>query len=164
MLDHGNPHDAAALFAQVLEQEEDNLRAFGGLIVANLKAGSAETARQLIHTIPAELRKDDHIAAAIAKVEVAEEAAKYEGTSAELAAKLEANPDDHATRFELSTALLAQDDREGAVEQLLEIFKRDREWNDGAAKAQLFKLFDSFGANDPVTLKGRRRLTSMIYT
>ncbi|MCH7891767.1 MAG: tetratricopeptide repeat protein, partial [Gemmatimonadetes bacterium] len=70
---------------------------------------------------------------------------------ADLKARLEANPDDHQARYDLALALLAGKDREGAVETLLELFRRDAEWNDGAAKAQLFKLFDSFGPKDPLT-------------
>jgi putative thioredoxin len=85
------------------------------------------------------------------------------GDAAPLMARLDANPDDHQARYDLALALLAVNDPDGAVEALLELFRRDQEWNDGAAKKQLFKLFDSFGPKDPLTLKGRRRLSSMIF-
>jgi putative thioredoxin len=85
------------------------------------------------------------------------------GEEADLRARLETNPDDHQARYDLALALLAGKDNEAAMDTLLELFRRDAEWNDGAAKAQLFKLFESFGPNDPLTLKGRRRLSSMIF-
>jgi len=92
------------------------------------------------------------------------EQTKDTGEAADLRARLEADPDDHQARFDLALALVAQNQREAAVEELLELFRRDREWNDGAAKEQLIKLFESFGPKDPVTQKGRRRLSSMVFT
>ena len=78
-------------------------------------------------------------------------------------AKVEANPDDHQARFDLAVALSAAHQNQEAIDELLEIFRRDREWNDGAAKDQLFKIFDALGPKDPVALTGRRRLSSMIF-
>ena len=86
------------------------------------------------------------------------------GETRELRARLERDPNDHQARFDLATALLANRDREGAVDELLELFRRDREWNEGAAKAQLMKVFDTLGPKDPIALKGRRRLSSMIFS
>ena len=86
------------------------------------------------------------------------------GESRELRDRLAANPNDHQARYDLAIALLAARDREGAVEELLELFRRDREWNGGAAKEQLIKVFDTLGPKDPVALKGRRRLSSMIFS
>jgi putative thioredoxin len=111
---------------------------------------------------PPEIAGDPAIVAAAAAIELAEQT-REAGEEADLKARLEANPDDHQARYDLALALLAGKDREGAVETLLELFRRDAEWNDGAAKEQLFKLFDSFGPKDPLTLTGRRRLSSMIF-
>ena len=72
-------------------------------------------------------------------------------------------PEDQQARLDLATALMAANDAEGAIDELLELFRRDREWNDGAAKSQLFKIFDALGPKDPVALTGRRRLSSMIF-
>ena len=85
------------------------------------------------------------------------------GETGELRARLEADPADHQARYDLAIALLGQRQTEDAVAELLELFRRDREWNDGAAKTQLFKIFESLGDKDPVALKGRRRLSSMIF-
>jgi putative thioredoxin len=85
------------------------------------------------------------------------------GDVAEFRTALEADPDDHQARFDLATALLASDDVQGAVDELLELFRRDRDWNDDAARQQLFKIFESLGPKDPVGLAGRRRLSSMLF-
>jgi putative thioredoxin len=82
---------------------------------------------------------------------------------AELTAQVEADPNNHQARFDLAQALFANGDAEGAVTQLLDLFSRDREWNDGAAKAQLFTIFEALKPNDPVVLNGRRKLSSLIF-
>jgi putative thioredoxin len=81
----------------------------------------------------------------------------------ELQAAVEADPDNHQARFDLAQALYSQGDGQAAVDQLLELFRRDREWNDGAAKAQLMTIFEALKPNDPVALNGRRKLSSMIF-
>ena len=89
--------------------------------------------------------------------------AENAGPEAELLAQVEADPGNHQARFDLAVALNASGKAEEAVEQLLELFRRDREWNDGAAKAQLFTIFDALTATDPIAQKGRRKLSSLIY-
>jgi putative thioredoxin len=162
MLDKGAAADAAQVFAAVLAEDAANARALGGLARAELAVGDIARAKQTLEMAPPEIAADPAIATARAAIELAEQT-QDTGEEAELKARLEANPDDHQTRYDLALALLAGKDREGAVETLLELFRRDAEWNDGAAKAQLFKLFDSFGPKDPLTLSGRRRLSSMIF-
>jgi putative thioredoxin len=150
------------VFAAVLAEDPANARALGGLARAELAAGNVGQAKQLLAGAVPVIANDPAVAAARSAVELAEQT-RETGEEAELNARLAADPDDHQARYDLALALLARKDREGAVEALLELFRRDREWNDGAAKAQLFKLFDSFGPKDPLTLKGRRRLSSMIF-
>jgi putative thioredoxin len=105
---------------------------------------------------------DPAIAAVRAQIELAEASAAV-GSAADLAAALEADPDNHQARFDLALALTGDGDSEGAIEALLELFRRDREWNDSAARVQLFKLFDSLGPKSEVAQKGRRKLSSMIF-
>lgn len=95
-------------------------------------------------------------------MELAKQAADA-GPVAELTAAVEADPDNHQARFDLAQALHANGDVEEAVAQLLELFRRDREWNEGAAKTQLFTIFDALKPNDPIVLNGRRKLSSMIF-
>jgi putative thioredoxin len=90
-------------------------------------------------------------------------AGRERGTPGELSAAVEADPGNHQARFDYAQALHAAGEVEEAIEQLLDLFRRDREWNDGAAKAQLFTIFDALKPTDPIVQKGRRRLSSMIF-
>ena len=162
MLEGGAAADAAQVFAAVLAEDAASPRALGGLARAELAVGDIARARQTLAMAPPEIAGDPAIVAAAAAIELAEQT-KDTGEEGDLKARLEADPDDHQARYDLALALLARKDREGAVETLLELFRRDAEWNDGAAKTQLFTLFDSFGPKDPLTLTGRRRLSSMIF-
>ena len=163
MLAQGAIADAAQTYAAVLGEEPENARAIGGAARAALAAGDREKARALLDAAPARLANDPAIAAARAEIDLAEQA-EGAGEAAELRARVEAAPDDLQARYDLALALVAHGDRAGAVDELLELFRRDREWNDGAAKEQLMKLFDTLGPKDPVTKSGRRRLSSMIFS
>jgi putative thioredoxin len=162
MLETGAAADAAQTFAAILGEEPENLQAIGGLARAYLAAGDAERAKETLDLAPADKASDSAIAAARAAIELAADTADA-GEAEELRAKLQLNQDDHQTRLDLAVALLAAKDPAAAVDELLELFRRDREWNDGAARTQLMKIFDSLPPNDPVALKGRRRLSSMIF-
>ncbi len=162
LLAAGSTAEAAEVFAAVLGEDPANARALAGLAQTLLAVGDIERAKQTLEMAPPEIADDPAITTVRAAIELAEQTQET-GEEAELKARLEANPDDHQARYDLALALLAGNDREGSVETLLELFRRDREWNDGAAKEQLFKLFDSFGPKDPLTLSGRRRLSSMIF-
>ena len=162
MLDEGALAEAAQTFAAILGEDPENPRGLSGMIRTTLAAGEAERAKAMLDQVPESLADDPAIAAARAAVELAEQAAGAGETGALLAA-LDANPDDHQSRFDLSVAQAAAGDHEAAIDTLLELFRRDREWNDGAAKEQLMTLFDTLGPKDPIGLKGRRRLSSMIF-
>jgi len=163
MLERGEASEASQVYAAVLGEDPANARAIAGLARAELAVGEIERAKRTLDMAPPEVANDPAIAAARSAIELAEQT-RETGEAGALKAKVEANPADHQARYDFALALLAKKDREGAVEQLLELFRRDREWNNGAAKEQLFKLFESFGPKDPLTLKGRRRLSSMIFT
>lgn len=162
MLEEGAVTDAAQTFAAVLGEDPENPRAMGGLIRATLAANDIDRAKEMLEQVPAAIAEDPAIAAARAAIELAEQA-QDAGETDVLRAAIDANPDDHQSRFDLSVALAAAGNHEAAIEELLELFRRDREWNDGAAREQLMKLFDTLGPKDPLGLKGRRRLSSMIF-
>ncbi len=162
MLEQGATEDAAQTFAAILEEEPNHAGAYGGLVRAHLAAGELDQAEAVLNGAPAEIASSPELEAAHAQLELAKQAADA-GPVAELTAAVEADPENHQARFDLAQALHANGDAEGAVDQLLELFRRDREWNDGAAKAQLFTIFDALKANDPVVLNGRRKLSSMIF-
>jgi putative thioredoxin len=162
MLTQGAAADAAQVFASILQEEPENAAAYGGLVRAYLAAGEEQRAEALLDQVPAKIATAPEIEAARAQLRLNQQAASA-GPVADLRAAVEANPDDHQARFDLANALQASGDVEGAVAELLELFRRDREWNDGAAKTQLFTIFDALKPQDPIALHGRRKLSSMIF-
>ncbi|PZX22283.1 tetratricopeptide repeat protein [Rhodobacter capsulatus] len=162
MLAEGAAVDAAETFAAILGEEPENAEAYGGLVRAHLAAGNLEQAELILAGAPAKIATAAPVEAARAQLALAKQAAKA-GPLDELKAKLTADPDDHQARFDHATALHAAGQVEEAVEELLELFRRDRDWNEGAAKTQLFTIFDSLKPADPIAVKGRRRLSSMIF-
>lgn len=162
MLAEGAAADAAQTFAAILGEEPNHAGAYGGLVRAHIAAGDLEQAEAVLNGAPAEISTAPELEAAHAQLELARQAADA-GPVAELQAAVEADPANHQARFDLAQALHANGDVEQAVDQLLELFRRDREWNEGAAKAQLFTIFDALKPNDPVVLHGRRKLSSMIF-
>lgn len=162
MLANGEVVDAAQTFAAVLGEEPENPSAYSGLIRCHLALDEVDQAAALLDATPAAIASAPEIEAARAKVELAIQA-QSAGPVAELTALVEANPADLQARFDLAKALHANRDTQAAVDQLLEIFRQDREWNEGAAKTQLFTIFDALEAKDPIALAGRRKLSSMIF-
>lgn len=162
MLEEGQAADAAETFAAVLEEDANSAAAYGGLVRALIAQDDLEQAEATLNGAPAEISTATELEAAHAQLELAKQAADA-GPVAELRAAVEANADDHQARFDLAAALHASGDGEAAVNELLELFRRDREWNDGAAKTQLFTIFDALKPEDPIVLNGRRKLTSMIF-
>jgi putative thioredoxin len=162
MLTEGAAADAAETFAAILEEDPANAAAYGGLIRAHLAMGDLDQAETLAVEAPAEVTKSKEVEAARAQIELARQAAKA-GPVDELRALLARDPANRQVMFDLATALHASGDVEGAVNMLLDLFKLDREWNDGAARAQLFIIFEALKPQDPIVLAGRRRLSSMIF-
>lgn len=162
MMENGEAVDAAQVFAAILEEDPNHAKAYGGLVRAHIATGDLDQAEAILNGAPAEISKSPELEAAHAQLELAKQAADA-GPVAELRAAVEANPHDLQARFDLAQALYASGDAEGAVTELLDLFRKDREWNDGAAKAQLFTIFDALKPNDPVVLNGRRKLSSMIF-
>ncbi|MFN4057636.1 MAG: thioredoxin [Roseinatronobacter sp.] len=162
MLEQGAAADAAQVFAAVLAEESENARALGGLARALIAGGNLDQAQALLANAPAAIAKAVELDAARAQLDLARQAQEA-GPVDELRARLAADPADHQARFDLAAALHATGDVAGAIDELLDLFRRDREWNNGAAKAQLFKMFDALKPNDPLVMKGRRRLSSMIF-
>jgi putative thioredoxin len=162
MLAEGAAVDAAQTFAAVLEQDPNQAAAYGGLVRAHIALDDLEQAEAVLNGAPAEISNSPELDAAHAQLELAKQAADA-GPVAELTAAVEAEPDNHQARYDLALALHAGGQVEEAVGQLLELFRRDRDWNDGAAKTQMFTIFEALKTTDPIALNGRRRLSSMIF-
>ena len=161
-LTEGDALGAAEIFAAILGEEPENPAAFGGLVRAHLAAGNLEQAEAFLAGAPARIAQAKEVEAARAQIELAKQAANA-GPEAELRAAVAADPANNQARFDLAVALNAAGKVEEAVDELLDLFRRDREWNDGAARAQLFTIFDALKPQDPIVLKGRRKLSSMIF-
>jgi putative thioredoxin len=162
MLAQGAAADAAQVFGSILQEEPEHAAAYGGLVRAFLAGGQEEQAEALLAQVPAKIATAPEIEAARAQLTLLRQAANA-GPVGDLRARVEANPNDHQARFDLANALQAAGDTQGAVNELLELFRRDREWNEGAAKTQLFTIFDALKPQDPIVLQGRRKLSSMIF-
>lgn len=162
MLVQGAVTDANQTFAAILSEDPNNAAAYAGLARCYLATDDVDQAEAFLNGAPAEISRAPEIEAVFAQIALARQAADA-GPVADLREKVAANPDDHQARFDLSAALHASGDVEAAVAELLELFRRDRDWNEAAAKTQLFTIFEALGAQDPVALNGRRKLSSMIF-
>ena len=158
----GDAAGAAELYSEILAGDPANVHALAGLARSYLEAGSIEEAKHTLAQVPEAKRNDTAVAAARAALEVAEQAAHL-GPVAELEQKVAANPLDHQARFDLAIALNGNSRRQEALDQLLEIVRRDRKWNDDAARKQLVQFFEAWGPTDEHTVSGRRRLSSILF-
>jgi putative thioredoxin len=163
-LKEGDHEAASAIFAQVLEHEPDNVKALGGMARCCIAVGELDQAKKFLAQVPAAQANNPTIASARAQIELAEAGQKAAGQSQELRARVDANPKDFEARFALAQALFAGGDREGGVDQLLEIIRVNRAWNEEAARKELVKFFEAMGPTDPLTLSARRRLSSLLFS
>jgi putative thioredoxin len=153
---------AADAFMAALQAEPENLQALGGLARALVGVGQLEDARAVLDRVPEAKRGDPAVAGARAELELAEQAASL-GDTADLVRRVETHPADHDARFELALALAAKGDRQKAVDHLVEIVRRERAWREEGARKQLVTFFEAWGPTDPMTLYGRRRLSSVLF-
>jgi putative thioredoxin len=158
----GDPAAAAELYSEVLAGDPAQVHALAGLARALVEAGDVEEAKHILEQVPESKQNDSAVVAARAALDVAEQAAHL-GPVAELEQKVAANPLDHQVRFELAMALNASNRRQEALDQLLQIVSRDRQWNDDAARKQLVQFFEAWGPTDEHTVSGRRRLSSILF-
>jgi len=154
---------ALGLYAQAAQMDPENMKAIAGLARAQIELGEIEGARAILDTVEESKRDDPEIRSALAALELAATPVD-EGEIAEYRRKVDENPDDFEARMKLAELLNAAGRREEAMEQLLHIIEKDREWNDEAARKELLKFFEAWGPTDPMTVKGRRRLSSILFS
>lgn len=159
----GDLQGAAEAFAAILQEDQTNAAALAGLASCYVKSGDMERAEQTIALVPPDKRNLAAVQGVIAAIDLKRKAGTTDNRGA-LEAKLAANPADHQARFDLAVAHAARGDKAKAVENLLELVRRDRKWNDEAARKQLVQLFDAWGSKDPATIDGRKRLSSMLFS
>ncbi|GAC1500704.1 MAG: thioredoxin [Bradyrhizobium sp.] len=163
VLAEGDSVTAASIYAEVLAADPTHIAALAGLAKCYVATGAVDQAKQTLAMVPESKRNDPAVRAVQAAIDLAEQANAV-GPVTELEQKVAANPLDHQARSDLATALNAGGNRSEATQQLLEIVKRDRKWNDDGARKQLVQFFESWGPNDEATVEGRKRLSTILFS
>jgi putative thioredoxin len=154
---------AGQLYAQVLQMDRENTRAIAGLAKAQIKSGDLEGAKATFALVPPSKANDPEILSVKAQLDLSGRSADP-AAIAKLSSALNKNPADHLSRYELAVALNNAGRREEALDHLLTIIGAERDWNEGAARKQLIQFFDAWGPKDALTLSGRRRLSSLLFS
>jgi len=155
---------AAQAYGHVLQDEPGNPEAVAGLARAYLQSGDTERAKATLQMVRPDAAGDDAIRAVEAEIKLKEAPPPPSGETARLLARLEIEPQDHQARYDLAMALDAAGDRDGAIAELLELVRRDRKWNEEAARKQLLTLFEAMGFTDPRSVEGRRKLSGILFS
>ena len=159
----GDLGTAAQAYAQLLQEEPQNPVALGGLARCYMMSGDVERAKQALAMVPPEHANHPAIAGIQAQLQLASQA-EAAGDVAALHAAVQKDPADHQARLDLAVALAARGQSEAAIGELLASIRRDRNWNEGAAKKQLLTLFEALGGTDPAVQSGRRKLSSVLFS
>jgi len=160
----GDASTAGALYGQILQQQPDNVKAIAGMARCYAETGQPDAAAQLLDSLPEAKRNDPDVAAVRASLELAQKSQEAAGRIPEFESRLQQNPNDHEARFELALAAYAQRQSERAIDELLEIVRRNRSWKEDAARKELVKIFDALGPAHPATIEGRQRLSSVLFS
>ncbi|MCJ8156247.1 tetratricopeptide repeat protein [Sphingomonas sp. LaA6.9] len=159
----GDAERALGIFSQIAEMAPEEPAALSGQLRAAIAAGHVDEAEAMLAALPEDLKKDPAIQRAQSALALKKDAAPVDDLDA-LRARVDSNPEDHEARYELAGGLMAAGDRDGAAEALLEIIRRDRDWNDNAARGRLLTLMEVVGLEDPWVSALRRRLSAILFT
>lgn len=163
LIEQGDLQGAVEIYAAVLEEDRENAQALAGLAQCYLKSGDMQRARQTIALVPPDKRNIAAVESVQAQLDLAEKAAGL-GDLEELEARIAADAADHQARFDLAVALAGLGRKDEAMNHLLEIVRRDRKWNEEAARKQLVQFFEAWGPKEPLVSDGRRRLSSILFS
>ncbi|MCI0735401.1 MAG: tetratricopeptide repeat protein, partial [Beijerinckiaceae bacterium] len=159
----GDAGRAAEIYGAIIAASPGDPAAVAGLAKLLISAGELERAKAVLSAVSVSGERDGAIIAAKAALELAEQAATI-GDSSELMCKIAADPNDHQARFDFAILLNAQNQRLEAANELVEIIRRDKAWNDDGARKQLLQFFDAWGAADPATVGARRKLSALLFS
>ena len=162
MLNAKEFNDAAETFEAILGEDPESALAFVGLFNAKMGAKKINDAKTMLKEIPDALKNKSEILALQAQIDLSNQAEGV-GEINDLRSTLSNDDNNHQARFDLALALFTKGETSEAIQELLTIFRIDQEWNDDAARQQLFKFFDILGSENPITLSGRRQLASMLF-
>ena len=154
---------AQSIYADLLAEAPDHAGAYAGFVRCLIALGRTAEAQKMLDQAPESVAKDKALAAVRTALDLAHQAASAGAATEELTARLAKDPADHAARFDLAMAHYARGQREQAVDELLEIVRRNRAWTEEAARTQLVKFFEAFGPIDPLTISARKRLSSLLF-
>jgi putative thioredoxin len=163
LLEKGDDGGALSLYSEVLQHDDKNVDALAGLARCYIASGETEAAQGLLDGLPESAANHPDAMAARAALELRAAGAALSGEAAALEARVAAEPTDLQARYDLALAHFAANRREAAVDQLIEIVRRKRDWNDSAARKQLVKMFEAWGPQDPLTIEGRQRLSAILF-
>ncbi len=163
LFDAGDHTGALELYAGLAQGEPENNEALAGLARCLVALGEEEQAKHMLASLPEKQRQSAEIAGVVAAIELAEQGRAAQGQLAQFERRLAENPDDHEARIELAVALNSMGERQRAADALLEAIRRDRAWNEEAARKQLLKFFEAWGLEDPASLKARRGLSAVLF-
>ncbi len=163
LIESGQFEQAGAVYSQVVQHAPDNITAKAGLARCCIETGNTAGAQELIDTLSDDERMDTAFTSVISSLDLAEKAAEA-GDLGPLQVAVEANPKDHEARYNLALALYAGGQAEAAIDALIEIIRQNRGWNDDAARLELLKLFEAIGPTDPLTMDGRKKLSSILFS
>lgn len=163
VLADGDHERALNIFGQIMEMAPAETKAIAGFIRTLVASGRTDEAKEMLAQIPDELASDPAIVRAQAALDLAGEASEAAGNLGPLEEKVDANPGDHEARLELANALIARGERDAAADHLFHIIEANREWNEGAAKERLLKLFEVIGLEDEWVSQQRRRLSAILF-
>lgn len=159
----GDAPYAAELFATILQYDQKNLKAIVGLARATILGGDLDRVIEILSLVPPDKSKDPSVTAVLTELALAQETAKL-GDGSEFARRIASNPLDHQARIDLAMVENGNGNRQAAVDQLIEVMRRERGWNDDAARKQLLLFFDVWGPKDEATISGRRKLSSLLFS
>lgn len=160
LLESGDAANAQGLYMQILQHDNSNPEACAGVMRTHVALGNVDSAKEIADNLPEELKTNEHIASAIAMIDLA---GQGDVDTSDLEAKLDADPNDHQARFDLAMALYGAGKNEEGLLQLLEIVKKDRTWNDDGARLQMLKIFEAIGLTDPLVIHMRKKLTTVLF-
>jgi putative thioredoxin len=163
-LEQGDAQQAGELFSAMLGSEPENGDAWGGLVRALMALGQEDAAEEALAQVPEKVAEHAEVTGARSALALAKEGRAAKDQLQSLQARVAADPADHQARYDLATALNATNEREQAAEALLEILRRNRGWNEDAARLQLLKFFEAWGSDDPATGAARRRLSALLFS
>jgi putative thioredoxin len=163
LAEQGDHTGALEIYAALAQQEPENAEALAGLARCLLALEEEEQAKNMLDSLSDKLKAHPEIASVRAGIELAEQGRAAAGQLGQFERRLAADPDDHEARIELAVALNSMDKRQEAAEQLLDAIRRDRAWNDEAARKQLLKFFEAWGFDDPATMRARRGLSTVLF-